>query len=254
MRKRWLWSLAASAIFNAVAWTWSGHLALLRYAEPQTPERVAVSVSPVRFERPPAHQAAPKRKPKPKPAPTLAPVIALRTPTPIRKPIALPHRQQHEQPQQQRSTPMLAPPPPATLALPKGWSRQDFGFLGTTKAAEWIDWKNQSAKWVPRVFVWRIDADPAYMSRPSLRDAIAQVLSTLHDERAKMYASRAQAVCNGQRPGWFLSYVKTEDDPPLHMEETIFMDGSTIYRATYVREAGQQEDAKTRAALNTLCV
>lgn len=149
---------------------------------------------------------------------------------------------------------MLAPPPPATLALPQGWTREDFGFLGTTKAAEWLDWKNQSAKWVPRVFVWRIDADPAYMSRPSLHDAVAQVLSTLHDERARMYISRAQAVCNGQRPGWFLSYVKTEDDPPLHLEETMFMDGTTIYRATYIRAAGQREDQQTRAALNTLCV
>lgn len=149
---------------------------------------------------------------------------------------------------------MLAPPPPASLLLPTGWSRQDFGFLGTAKAAEWLDFKNQSAKWVPRVFVWRVDSDPTYMSRTSLRDEIAQVISTLHDQGAKMFVSKAQPVCNGQRPGWFLSYVKTEDDPPLHLEETLFMDGTTLYRATYVRAAEQREDPQARAALNTLCV
>lgn len=148
---------------------------------------------------------------------------------------------------------MMAPPPPATLALPQGWTRQDFGFLGTTETAEWLDWKNQSAKWVPRVFVWRIKAEAGYMSRSSLHDAVHGVLSSLHEEGAKLYASKAQRVCDGQRPGWFLSYVKTADDPPLHLEETIFLDGGTIYRATYIRAAGQPEDAKTRAALNTLC-
>lgn len=149
---------------------------------------------------------------------------------------------------------MLAPPPPASLSLPQGWTRQDFGFLGTTNTAEWLDWKNQSAKWVPRVFVWRIAAEEGYMSRPSLHDAVAKVLSTLHDEHAKMYANRSQPVCNGRRSGWFISYVKTEDDPPLHLEETFFMDGTTIYRATYIRSADQREDPKARAALNSLCV
>lgn len=148
---------------------------------------------------------------------------------------------------------MMAPPPPASLALPQGWTRQDFGFLGTTETAEWLDWKHQSAKWVPRVFVWRIKAETGYMSRSSLHDAVHAVLSSLHDEGAKLYASKAQRVCGGERPGWFLSYVKTEDDPPLHLEETIFLDGDTIYRATYIRAAGEPEDAKTREALNTLC-
>ena len=250
MRRRLLWSLITSAMINAAVWVWSGHVWHLRNEEPQVRETVAVSVSPIRVERrrpatkPPASKHKAPSKPKI--------IVALRTPTPVIVP-KVRYRPKRTTAAQQ-DTPMLAPPPPATLALPQGWSRQDFAFLGTTNAAEWLDWKNQSKKWVPRVFVWRVPAEEGYMSRPSLHDTIAQVLSTLHDERAKIYASRSQAVCDGHREGWFLSYVKTEDDPPLHLEETIFMDGTTIYRATYVRAAEQQEDPKARAALNTLCV
>jgi hypothetical protein len=148
----------------------------------------------------------------------------------------------------------MAPPLPATLALPHGWSRQDFGFLETTDTAEWIDWTNQTAKWVPRVFLWRFKAKEGYMrSVPSLHDTIADILSTLRNENAKVFVSRAQTVCNGQRSGWFLSYIKTMDDPPLQFDETLFVDGENIYRATYIRVVGQREDSKTREALNTLC-
>jgi hypothetical protein len=148
----------------------------------------------------------------------------------------------------------MAPPLPATLALPHGWSRQDFGFLETTQTAEWIDWNNQSAKWVPRVFLWRYKAGDGYMrSTSSLSDIIADIVSTLRTERAKLYVSKAQRVCGGERAGWFLSYVKTSDDPPLRFDETLFVAGDTIFRAIYIRAAGQPEDAKTRQALNTLC-
>lgn len=91
------------------------------------------------------------------------------------------------------------------------------------------------------------------MSRPSLQGAIREILSSLRDGGAKVYASKAQPVCGGQRRGWLLSYVKPGDDPPLHFDETLFMIGETIYRATYIRAADQREDSKTREALNTLC-
>lgn len=144
-------------------------------------------------------------------------------------------------------------PLPATLVLPHGWSRQDFGFLETTETAEWLNWKKQSAKWVPRVFLWRFKPPEAYMSTPSLQQTIRTILDTLHNEDARLYVSRAQPVCSGQRAGWFLSYVKTSDDPPLQFEETLFMDGGMVYRATYIRAAGQEEDPQTREALNSLC-
>jgi len=134
-----------------------------------------------------------------------------------------------------------------------GWARQDFGYLETTEAAVWLDWTKQSARWVPRVFLWRFKPGEAYMRRPSLKDTIHEILSSLRDEGAKVSISKAQAVCGGQRLGWFLSYVKPADDPPLQFDDTLFMAGEAIYRATYIRAAGQPEDSKTREALNTLC-
>lgn len=262
-RRRLLWSFLASAILNVIIWVASSaHLELWRNAPQEQPrETVAVSVSPVRFERRPRATPRPKLKPTPQPKPpTPQPAQA---PLPLPKPpppvtprhvvVAIKHHVK-KAPPQGADQPMLAPPPPATLAVPRGWTRQDFGFLGTTETAEWLNWKNQSARWVPRIFVWRIKAEEGYMSRSSLQSAVKEMVSSLHDEGAKLYASKAQRVCGGQRPGWFLSYVKPEDDPPLHLEETIFMDGETIYRATYIRAADQKEDPQTREALNSLCV
>lgn len=91
------------------------------------------------------------------------------------------------------------------------------------------------------------------MSRPSLHDGVQKILATLHGENAKIYASKAQQVCNGQRAGWFLSYMKPGDEPPLHFDEALYMAGDTIYRAIYIRAVGQPEDAKTRNSLTTLC-
>jgi hypothetical protein len=147
----------------------------------------------------------------------------------------------------------MAPPQPATLALPSGWSKQDFGFLGTTDASIWLDRTEHRGKWIPRVFLWDKKVEPGYMQRTSMRDALKEILDSLHDEHAVMYASRAHRVCNGLRAGWFLSYSKPEDDPPLHFDETLFMANDTVYRATYIRAVDQPEDSKARAALDTLC-
>jgi hypothetical protein len=147
----------------------------------------------------------------------------------------------------------MGPPQPATLALPHGWTKQDFGFLDTIETTEWLDWKHQSAKWVPRVFLWKWKVKTGYMSRPTLPDTIKQIIETLHNEGAKLYASNAEQVCDGQRPGWYLSYEKTSDTPPIRFDETLYMTGETVYRAMYLRAADQPEDAQTRKALDTLC-
>lgn len=260
-RRRLLWSFLASAILNVIIWVASSANSSPwnEQAETQPREVVAVTASRIRLERRPP--ATPR--PHPKPQPTRSPKPAM-TPLPLPKaPPVVPRRVAKLQPPKIRHRPkpgsaapepMLAPPPPATLALPQGWTRQDFGFLGTTETAEWLNWKKQTARWVPRIFVWRIKAEEGYMTRSTLKDAVNEMLSSLHDEGAKVYESRAQRVCGGQRDGWFLSYVKPEDDPPLHLEETIFMDGQTIYRATYIRAADQEEDRQSREALYTLCV
>jgi hypothetical protein len=150
-------------------------------------------------------------------------------------------------------TASLAPPQPASLALPPNWAKQDFGFLAATDTTTWLDWKKQSGAWVSRVFLWQRKVEEHYMRRSSLRDAVEEILSSLRAEDATVYASKAQRVCGGRRAGWFLSYAKPKDDPPLHFDETLLMAGGTIYRATYIRAVDQAEDTKTRDALNTLC-
>jgi hypothetical protein len=117
----------------------------------------------------------------------------------------------------------------------------------------WLDWTKQSANFVPRVMLWQMQAVEPYMRRPSLQDAVQNVLSSLRAGNAKVYTSKAQRVCGGERPGWFFSYLKPSGDPPLYVEETLFAASETIYRATYVRPADQPEDTKAREALNTLC-
>lgn len=164
--------------------------------------------------------------------------------------VARPRRRAPSPPLQTTS---LAPPQPAALSLPAGWVRQDFGNKAATDTALWLDWTKQTADFVPRVFLWQMQAAPQYMRRPSLDDAVRDVLATLRAQHARVYASKPQRLCGGERPGWFFSYAKAAGDPPLRFDETLFMSNGTIYRATYMRPADQPEDPKTRAALNTLC-
>jgi hypothetical protein len=147
----------------------------------------------------------------------------------------------------------LSPPQPASLSLPPGWEKQDYGNKAATDTTLWLDWTKQSGPLVPRVFLWQRKAVAGYMRRPSLQDAVQDVLASLRSANAKVYASKAQRVCSGKRQGWFFSYVKPWDDPPAHFDETLFMAGDTIYRATYIRADDQPEDTKTREGLNTLC-
>jgi hypothetical protein len=243
MRARLLRSLLASLALNLVAWTLLP--AAFRFdGEPQTRERPIVATSFVRLEH--------RSRISPTPQPKIAAATRLKlpqTPASVARPIA-----RASPPKQEPESAMLGPPPPASLALPSGWSRQDLAFLGTTSTAEWLDWTHskKTDKWVPRIFLWQMNAKPGYMRRPTLDDAVKQILDTLHDD-ARMQTSRAQLVCNGERRGWFFSYVKPEDDPPLHFEETVYMSGEKIYRAIYIRSVDQPEDPQTRAALNTLC-
>jgi hypothetical protein len=146
-----------------------------------------------------------------------------------------------------------SPPHLATISAPRGWSTQDIGFEGQSDVAMWLDWKNQSANFVPRVFLWQRRAITPEMRHETLQHAVADILDLLRAEKDTLYISEPQRVCDGARPGWFFSYVKPWDDPPLHYEETISVDGDTIDRATYSRPAGQAEDSSARDALNSLC-
>lgn len=147
----------------------------------------------------------------------------------------------------------LSPPQPAALTLPHGWAKQDFGNKASSDTAVWLDWTKRRTAFVPRVFLWQRKAETPYMRPPSLRDAVDDVVASLQAKDVRIYASKAQRVCSGTRPGWFFAYVNLDDDPPVELEETVFFARGTIYRATYIRPANEPEDPATREALNTLC-
>jgi hypothetical protein len=148
-----------------------------------------------------------------------------------------------------------APAGPATPSLqpPTGWAKQNIGNEGMLAAALWLDWTKQTAEFVPRVFLWQRQVTTPDGRAPSLQEAVADVLATISDEGDRLYASRPQAVCSGTRPGWFLSYDKPDEDPPIHVDDTLYMAGDMVFRATYVRPMNQPEDSRARDALNTLC-
>lgn len=139
----------------------------------------------------------------------------------------------------------------ATLKVPPNWDQQDFANGAAADTTLWLDFKKARGAIVPRVFLLHLKT--AYMSGPTLQDAVRDILGNLRDEGAKIYVSKSSPVCRGKRPGWYLSYKKTKDDPPLEFVDTLYVSGDTVYRATYSRPVGQPIDAKTRAALKTLC-
>lgn len=263
-RERLLWSLLASAVLNlSIAVTLSGHLSLLRYTHiEERRERLIVSSALLRIEyrsTPQPHRKsniAPIPQANAKPSqPQRTPSIARvsqpelqRTPNNAHNSRPKPHTPKHKR---RRGT-VPAPPVVASLSVPPGWERQDFGNVAETEVTLWLDWKKQTANFVPRLFLWQKKEEPD-MPEPSLQEAVQNVLSTLRNEDDELYTSKAQRVCRGERPGWFVSYVKREDDPPMHFDETLFVANGTIYRATYIRPADQPEDAQAREALNTLC-
>jgi hypothetical protein len=216
--RRLLWSLVFSVILNTVVWlaaTWQAHAPTFAASRARPPETLVVSTSTIHLERP------------------------------------------HTGPR--HSQPAVTPNPLGpSLSLSAGWSKQDEGregIRGAQAATLWLDWSKQTPEFVPRVFLWQrqamdSDGDPR---KPSLQGAVQDVLDTLHDEGDKLYASAPQRLCGGTRPGWFLSYDKPEDDPPLHVEDTLYVLGDTVYRATYIRPADQPEDRKARDALDSLC-
>lgn len=140
-----------------------------------------------------------------------------------------------------------------SLSVPSGWEKHDIGHEGMQDAALWLDWSKQTAEFVPRVFLWQKPMISDDGRRLSLRETVHDVVAYLHDEGDKVFENRAQRVCGGRRLGWFLSYDKPEDDPPVHIDDVFLLDGATVYRATYARPIEQREDVRTRRALNSLC-
>ncbi len=137
------------------------------------------------------------------------------------------------------------------LKLPPSWSHLDMGEATAEDSAIFLDFKQARGAFVPRVLIMKLKT--TYLSGPTLQDAVHDIVDGLHAAGAKMLASNAQPACGGRHPGWFLSYERRSDDPPADFDEVLVLEGDTVYRITYSRPGGAPEDARTRAALKTVC-
>lgn len=261
--RRILWCVLASVLLNVFLWVLCPRLSF----DP-IDRNSKIVVSTIRIERrsiplPRARRRSPAR-PKP------SAMLSLRPRLPVKHKREMPkktivsstineHRRAkrpHAQPKPLPYTGVTGPlsfttRQAAKLKLPARWDKQDFANGAAADSTLWLDFSKARGATVPRVFLLHLKT--SYLSGPSLHDAIHDIVENLHAEGARVFVSRAQRVCGGKRPGWFLSYEKPKDDPPLQFEGTLFVAGDTVYRATYSRPDGQPEDARTRAALNTLC-
>lgn len=261
--RRLLWSILASMAINMLLWvTVYPHISF-----PREVQKKEIGVSSLRIE----HRIVPRHHARPKPP--LLPHPRAKT-----KPRLLVHPQVKTKPRRlPQSHPRSKPRPPlpsdahsklvespfwsgklsfrphqsAALKLPASWATQDNGNAAAANMTVWMDFKKARGAFVPQVMLWHVNA--AFLSGPSLHDAVQDIVGSLRAEGAKVYASKAQLVCGGKRLGWFLAYKKPNTDPPWRFEDTLYMAGDTVYRATYSRPDGEPEDEKTRVALNTLC-
>ncbi len=265
-RNRLLWSLVLSASINVCGAVVLAPLLLPVHVESGGRNEVlTVSRSVLRIERrAPSHASSTAKPAVPRivPSPKIVAAVASVTPKSIEpRKRSTPKIKQRVQKAliAKRSSPhsrirMRPIPIPASpsLSAPRGWAKQDYGNIAENGVTLWLDWHHQTARFVPRLLLWqrRVELDAP---DPSLDGAVGDVLDTLQREGDKVYASRAEAACNGTRPGWFISYEKLYDDPPMRYEEALFVFGKTVYRATYVRPADLPEDRDAREALRTLC-
>jgi hypothetical protein len=201
------------------------------------------------------HRIIPRRHARPKPHLHAQPKPRLVAHPHVQtKPPPVPPHHAHRKPldpQRWSGNLTFTPHQPTALKLPASWATQDNGNAAASNTTVWMDFKKARGAFVPQVMLWHVNA--AFLSGPSLKDAIHDIVESLRAEGAKVYVSKEQRVCGGKRLGWFLAYAKPHSDPPWQFEDTLYMAGDTVYRATYSRPDGEAEDKATRAALDTLC-
>jgi hypothetical protein len=141
-----------------------------------------------------------------------------------------------------------------TVKLPAGWSKQDFGYVAlATDTNVYLDWTKQSKNFVSHTLVTKLKGSDGYIKAGSLQAAVRERLAGLRAGDATVNVSEPTRVCHGTRPGWFFSYTKLWDDPPLHFDESLFVADGAVYMAVYMHAADQPEDQRTLKALTSLC-
>lgn len=230
---RFFGALLASVAINAFAW-YAISMMITHLPHAEHAEELAIHTTRIRMERRPPPTPTPKPTPKPKAKPA-APRLRTHGATPAGP---------------------VQPPVEAVIALPKNFQTT---YLGSARVNDrdikmWLDWSNQSAEFVPRVYLWHRAIDALDPREVSLHDEVQTILAQLKDEGdIKFYANHAARACNGRYPAWYLSYDKDDADPHVHIDDMLLIANGQVYRATYVRTLDEKEDAAARAALTSMC-
>jgi hypothetical protein len=214
-RRPWpfFWPVLASAILNVFAWSAFLTYLSLQNHAPDETRELVLSSSPIRIE----HRA--QRKPK---------VSA-------------------------RGRAAAASSQSPAVKLPAGWDKQDFGYVDLNDATVYLDWTKQSKNFVSHVIVTTLKDSDGDVKVGSLQAAVRERLDGLRAGAATVNVSEPARICHGRRPGWFFSYTKLWDDPPLHFDESLFITNGAVHMVVYMRAADQPEDRRTLKALKNLC-
>jgi len=272
-RHRLFWSLLASVVLNVAFWIAFPHH---RFDGEQPRSKVVVSVARIEHRairlllprRPPPPQIRPlmsrslqpTRPASPRPLKRKGKIIASlipqehprNVPPHVRLKRSLPRTPRTKTPRLGLSTGMSFKPHPATtLKLPSNWATQDQANGAAANTSLWLDFKKARGAFVPRVFIMHMKTK--YLSGPTLKDAVHDIVASLEPDDARVSVSAAQRVCGGKFQGWFLSYERPGEDLPGQYENILFVVRDTVYRVVYSRPDGQAEDPETRAALNSVC-
>jgi hypothetical protein len=167
--------------------------------------------------------------------------------------IRIEHRAETKPKIRARGKPSVASSHSPTVKLPAGWGKQDFGNVPLTDTTVYLDWTKQSKNFVSHTIVTKLKGSEGFVKAGSLQSAVRDRLAGLRAGAATVNLSKPSRVCRGTRPGWFFSYTKLWDDPPLHFDESLFISNGAVYMAVYMHAADQPEDQRTLQALKSLC-
>ncbi|MBD5657330.1 MAG: hypothetical protein IAI50_19435, partial [Candidatus Eremiobacteraeota bacterium] len=230
--RRILWSILASLGLNGLLLIVYPYLAY-RPSELREPTTV---VSVLQFER---HRATPRpTMPPPHPRPQKRPAI-VRTPVPVMPtPVARatplrhpPVTANHPKPPRVARAPHtkpaardLAGSPSMSfnhnegvkLKMPMKYDTQDLGNGAASDVSKYVDFSKAKGAFVPQV--WLVQLKTSYLSGPTLKDAVHDIVASLEPDGARMSASKPQRVCHGRYPAWFLSYAQPGQDLPGQYE------------------------------------
>lgn len=262
--RRVFWSILASLGLNGLLLVLFPHLAI---RPSEVKQRTAVvAVLHLEHRRPTPRPTMPPRRPPPPRPPKIVRTPAPVKPTPVARatPLRRPRATAHPKPHRIVRTPHMtsrdtsgAPSmsfqhnQSVKLRMPLQYDTQDLGNGAASDISKYVDFSKAKGAFVPQV--WLVHLNVSYLSGPTLKDAVHDILASLQPDGAKISASKPQRVCHGKYAAWFISYSQPTQDLPGQYESILFLHGDTMFRVMYSRPLGQPEDPQTRASMNALC-